>query len=130
VETIIQQIIMDLGKNICKQIEEDGLSNIDQFASDALELCKRSVRELLTRIVQQLNEEFRMNKRFRKEQGLVLKEKDRERSILTEVGCLYIKRDYYQEKASNRYLYPLDYIIGLPAYDYGLVLVSKSQYLT
>jgi hypothetical protein len=117
VETIIQQIIMELGKNICRQIEKGGLSNIDQFASDALELCKGSVRELLMRIIQQLNEEFRNDKRFRKEQGLVLKEKDRGRSLLTEVGQLGIKRDYYYEKASNRYLYPLDYIIGLPAYE-------------
>ena len=59
VETIIQQIIMELGKNICRQIERGGLSKIDQFASDALELCKGSVRELLMRIIQQLNEEFR-----------------------------------------------------------------------
>lgn len=116
-DNIIQQIIMDLGKNICRKIEEGGLSDIDQFASDALELCKSSVRELLTRIVQQMNEELRMNKRFRKEQGLVLKEKDRERSILTEVGQIYIKRDYYYEKASKKYLYPLDYMIGLPPYE-------------
>ena len=116
-DTIIQQIIVELGRNIVRQIEEDGLSNIDQFASDVLELCKGSVRELLTRIVQQLNEELRSDKTFRKEQGLILKEKDRERSLLTEVGQLNIKRDYYREKGSNKYLYPLDYIIGMPAYE-------------
>lgn len=117
VEYIVQQIMMELGRNICKQIEEDGLSNIDQFASDVLELCKGSVRKLLTRVVQQLNEELRMDKIFRKEQGLYLKEKNRERSIYTEVGQLSIKRDYYREKKSNQYIYPLDHIIGIPTYE-------------
>jgi hypothetical protein len=84
VETIVQQIIAELGRNICKRIEEGGISNIDQFASDALGLCKESVRALISGIVKQLNEELRADKAFRKEQGLVLKEKDRQRSLLTE----------------------------------------------
>ena len=116
-ETIVQQIIAELGRNICKRIEEEGLSDIDQFASDALELCKGSVRDLISGIVKQLNEELRRDKAFRKEQGLVLKEKDRERSLLTEVGRIEIERDYYHEKESNHYGSPLDLMIGLPAYE-------------
>jgi len=48
VETIVQQIIVELGRNICKRIEEGGISDIDQFASDALGLCKESVRALIS----------------------------------------------------------------------------------
>lgn len=33
---IIHQIIEELGRNILKNIEEGGLSDIDQFASEAL----------------------------------------------------------------------------------------------
>ena len=116
-ETIVQQIVMELGKNICQKIEEDGLANIDQFATDALDLCKGSVRELLSQVVRHLNENFRADKTFRKEQGLVLKEKDRERSLLTEAGVINIRRDYYQIKGSNQYVYPLDTMIGISAYD-------------
>ena len=116
-ETIVQQIIAKLGRNICSRIEKEGLSDIDQFASDALSLCKESVRELISGIVKQLNEELRADKAFRKEQGLVLKEKDRERSLLTEVGRIDIARDYYQEKTTGDYVYPLDFIIGMPAYE-------------
>lgn len=116
-ETIVQQIIAELGRNICKRIEEGGISDIDQFASDALGLCKESVRALISGIVKQLNEELRADKAFRKEQGLVLKEKDRQRSLLTEVGRIDIERDYYYEKAKGAYVYPLDFIIGIYAYE-------------
>ncbi|NLZ27344.1 MAG: ISLre2 family transposase [Firmicutes bacterium] len=116
-ETIVQQIIMELGKNICKRIEKEGLSDIDRFATDALDLCKGSVRDLISGIARQLNEELRADKSFRKEQGLVLKEKDRERSLLTEVGRIDIVRDYYHERAKDAYVYPLDSILGIPAYE-------------
>ncbi len=116
-ETIVQQIIVELGRNICKRIEKEGLSDIDQFATDALGLCKECVRELIAGIVKQLNEELRADKSFRKGQGLVLKEKDRGRSLLTEVGRIDIARDYYQEKTTGTYVYPLDFLLGIPAYE-------------
>lgn len=84
-ETIVQQIIVELGRNIYKRIEEGGISDIDQFASDALGLCKESVRALISGIVKQLNEELRADKAFRKEQGLVLKEKDQQRIVFDEI---------------------------------------------
>ena len=117
VNNIIYQIIEELGRNILKNIEEGGLSDIDQFASEALELCKGSVRELISEIVEQLNKEFRSDKKFRKELGLALKEKDRQRSLLTEVGLIDFKRDYKHEKESDTYFYPLDIMIGLTPYE-------------
>ena len=103
-ETIVQQIVLELGNNLCKKVEKEGLSNIDQFATEALELCKGSVRDLISQILQQLNEDLRRDKAFRKEQGLVLKEKDRKRSLLTEVGEIHFNRDYYQINGSNEYV--------------------------
>ncbi len=89
---------MELGRNICKRIEKKGFSDIDQFATDALGHCKESVRELIAGIAKQLNEKLREDKAFRKKQGLVLKEKDRERSLFTEVGRIDIARDYYRDR--------------------------------
>ena len=116
-ETIVQQIVLELGNNLCKKVEKEGLSNIDQFATEALELCKGSVRDLISQILQQLNEDLRRDKAFRKEQGLVLKEKDRKRSLLTEVGEIHFNRDYYQINGSNEYVHPLDFMVGITAYE-------------
>lgn len=117
VKDIILQINEELWKKILKKIEEGGLSDIDQFSSEALELCKASIRELITKIVEQLNEELRANKRYRREIGLSLKEKDRERSIFNDVGYINIKRDYYYDKKSKGYIYPIDLMLGITPYE-------------
>jgi len=117
VETIIQQISMEMAKEICRRVEEGGMSDIDRFATEALELCKESVQEIITQIVKKLNDELRADKAYRKEQGLLLKETERERCLLTEIGLITISRDYYRIKASNEYVYPIDSMLGLAAYE-------------
>ena len=114
---IILQITEELRKKILKKIEEGGLSDIDQFSLEAMELCKASIRELILKIVDQLNEELRSNKRLRREIGLSLREKDRERSIFNDVGYINIKRDYYYDKESKEYIYPIDLMLGITPYE-------------
>jgi len=117
VETIIQQICMEMAKKICRRVEEGGMSNIDQFATDALEHCKESVREIIRQIVKELNDGLRADKAYRKEQGLIMKEKERERCLLTEIGPITIRRDYYLSKSGNKYICPIDSMLGLTAYE-------------
>jgi len=117
VKDIILRIIEELVTKILQKIEEGGLSDIDQFSSESLELCKASIRELISEIVNRLNEELRSNKKFRREIGLSLKEKDRERSIFNDVGYINIKRDYYYDKKSKGYIYPIDLMLGITPYE-------------
>ena len=117
INNIILQIIKELVKKILQKIEEGGLSDIDQFSSEALELCKASIRELISEIVNRLNEELRSNKKFRREIGLSLKEKERERSIFNDVGYINIKRDYYYDKERKGYIYPIDLMLGITPYE-------------
>lgn len=114
---IILQIIEELVKKILQKIEEGGLSDIDQFSSESLELCKASIRELISEIVNRLNEELRSNKKFRREIGLSLKEKERGRSIFNDVGYINIKRDYYYDKERKGYIYPIDLMLGITPYE-------------
>lgn len=115
-ETIVHQITEELSKKILNLIKNNGLRDISWFASEALDCCKESVGELIVSAVGQLNEEVRADKGFRKEQGLVLKEKDRPRSIFTDVGMIDFKRDYFWSKVEGTYLYPVDTMIGLEPY--------------
>ena len=65
----------------------------------------------------QLNESIRKEKATRKELGLVLKEKNCKRSILTELGTLNLPRDYFFDKTCDRYVFVLDAMLGLQRYE-------------
>lgn len=116
-ETIIQQIALDLAKNISKKAMDCGLSNIDALASDVLNDCKTAARQMLEAFSQELNCQIREDKAGRKALGLVLHEKNRSRSLFTELGTMHLDRDYYWDKHCGGYVYPLDEITGIAKYE-------------
>ena len=116
-ETIIQQVTAKMIEGIYKKVNENSLANIDQLATDLLKLSKETICELIPALVMHLNEQVRKDKAFRKVQGLTLKERGRSRTISTEAGEISYCRDYYQEKKSGKYIYPIDKIVGVEAYE-------------
>ena len=116
-ETIIQQIAKKLINKILEKAYSGGISDIDALSSAVLGDCKEAAVEMIEEITVQLNRQIRNDKRRRKEEGLVLKEKERGRSLLTELGRLDISRDYYYDKKNDEYVYLLDHVIGLREYE-------------
>ena len=116
-ETIIQQIAKKLINKILEKAYSGGISDIDALSSAVLGDCKEAAVEMIEEITVQLNRQIRNDKRRRKEEGLVLKEKERGRSLLTELGRLAISRDYYYDKKNDEYVYLLDHVIGLREYE-------------
>ena len=100
-ENIILQKVAELARNIVKKSMEGEIFDIDLLTSDILdECCKLSI-EIVEVIVEKMNLQLRNEKAFRKEKGMVIKMKDRPRTICTKLGQLTIKRDYYCEKESG-----------------------------
>lgn len=116
-ETIIQQITIDLVRKIVMKASGEELSDLDALAAAIFEDCAGSARLILQEVIRLRNLEFRADKAFRKEKGLVLKEKDRPRQILTKLGMIEWERDYYYDKASGQFLYPLDHMLGIRSYE-------------
>lgn len=114
---IIQQISEKLIKKILEKAYSTGLSDIDILSSSVLEDCKSAARDILEAIVSDLNLQIREDKASRKARGLILKEKNRNRSLLTELGRLNLPRDYYYDKKEGKYEYLLDRVIGLQGYE-------------
>lgn len=114
---IIQQISEKLTKKILEKAYSTEISDIDLLSSSVLEDCKSAARDILEAIVSDLNVQIREDKLSRKEKGLVLKEKNRDRSLLTELGRLNLPRDYYYDKKEGKYEYVLDNVIGLQGYE-------------
>ena len=114
---IIQQISEKLTKKILEKAYSGGICDIDLLSSSVLEDCKSAARDILEAIVSDLNIKIREDKPSRKARGLILKEKNRERSLFTEIGRLNLPRDYYYDKKEGKYEYVLDNVIGLQGYE-------------
>ena len=114
---IIQQITLELVKKITEKAINGGIYDIDMLSSIVLDDCKTAAREILKAIIAELNSQIREDKVGRKEQGLILKEKERPRQLLTELGTIDFTRDYYHDKTSGRYIYPLDEVLSVKPYE-------------
>ena len=115
-EQIIQQLALNMAKNITEKALYGGLTDIDALATEVLPCCKETACHIIEAIVDSLNLSLRDAKEDRKAAGLVIKEKDRPRSILTELGPINIHRDCYYNKYSGHCETTLDKMIGIESY--------------
>ncbi len=116
-EHIIHQLTLTMVEKITKKSLSDEIYDIDALASDVEQICKDTARTIIESVVQQMNQTLRDDKAGRKSQGLVLKEKNRERHLYTKLGTLDLKRDYYYSNAEKRYVAVLDHVLGLKAFE-------------
>ena len=76
-ETIIQQITLELGRKITKKALSGGLNDIDAFSHDIFTDCKEASVLMIETICKEL---------------------------VTERGRIEVARDYYQDKKNSRYV--------------------------
>lgn len=115
-ERIIQQITVELVRKITEKAYSGGISDVDALASSVLQDCKQATASIIEVICSEINLQIREDKPVRKELGLVLKEKERPRELLTDLGKLSLPRDYYYDKKQEKYVSVLDHMIGLRNY--------------
>lgn len=115
-EHSILQITLELTEKIVEKALNGELSDIDALASDVLNDCRESSCRIIETIVCEMNLQLRNSVAFRKEAGLVMKEKERPRTILTELGELNLRRDYYRNKNTGEYEATLDHMLGIEPY--------------
>lgn len=91
------------------------ITDLDATASELKKDSDELSRKILQTIIEEMNQSLREDKATRKEMGLVMKEKDRKRCILTELGEIHFNRDYYYNKNSDRYEAPIDQMLSIEA---------------
>ena len=82
-EHIIQQLALDLGKNILKKAVKKENIDLDMLCNEISEECRSTARHMLEAIIDSWNEEMRQNKHERKEAGLVIQQRNRVRNQVT-----------------------------------------------
>ncbi|MCR5175049.1 MAG: ISLre2 family transposase [Oscillospiraceae bacterium] len=113
----IQQIALELGEKVSNYAEEGTITDLDQMASDVFQDCKKATLAMLRQLTDQINRSIRDDKAGRKQNNLVLKEKNRPRTILLKLGSFTYERDCYYNKETKAYLYPLDEILQIEKYE-------------
>ena len=116
-EHIIQQLALDLGKNILKKATKKENIDLDTLCNEISEDCRQTARQMLGVIIDSWNEDIRKDKAGRKKAGLVIQQRDRVRNQVTSLGTFEWRRDYYLDKKNERYVYPLDAILKVQRYD-------------
>lgn len=114
-ETIIQQIAMELVKNILKDVQRTNL-NPNELSGRLLASCKEAVCKITEACAQEVNQQMRCDKAWRKGR-LIVKEKNRVRRILSAIGELRFEWDYYYDPENKRYAAPLDEMLGIAPYE-------------
>lgn len=113
----ILQFAINLAEEIYKRAERGEIRDLDIMADEVLKDCKETANQIIQEIIRHMNEEFRKDKETRKELGLVIKEKDRPRRLLTALGYTSFSRDYFYDKQSDSYIYFLDQTLGIEKYE-------------
>ena len=109
----ILQLAVKLTEKICERTKTGEIQDLDLMAEGVLRDCKETSVQVVQVIIKALNEEIRNDKESRKEMGLVIKEKDRPRQILTALGQIRFERDYCFDKNTGEYVTPLDRMLRI-----------------
>lgn len=128
-ETIIQQIVIELIGKLLEDVKKAGL-NLNKLTNLMLADCKETACRIAVECAQEVNQQMRRDKAWRKGR-LVLKEKNRPRRVLTSIGELQLERDYYCDPNQKSYTTPLDEVLGIAAYErllpaIGVELVTQA----
>jgi hypothetical protein len=86
---------------------------LDDLETQGMQILEKMLGEIVSMYVEHLSEHILKNKTGRKKAQLVLHRKADSRRIYTRFGELSFKRDYYLNKQTNTYYYPIDEILGL-----------------
>ena len=122
----ILQFAIDLAMKICQRAENGEIRDLDVMAEAVLGDCKEASIQVMGELIRNMNEGFREDKQTRKDLGLIIKEKDRSRSLLTALGQIDFSRDYFYDKGNSRYTCVLDQMLGIAKYERVSAAVSAA----
>ena len=115
-ENIIAQQMVKMQGEILDIIRANGLGNIGETAEGLFQVVKENTCELLRAILEATDTAIAEAKAVRKADGLKVKERGVKRSLQTSLGEIEYQRTYY-ETAEGKYVYLLDHLIGVEAYE-------------
>ncbi len=112
VRTIVQEIMEQFQQKIFRFFQGDGV-RLAEAESQLSQAAKEFTVEMLQAYVQQLSVNLEEDRQGRRKAGLVIERKREERRLLTQLGEICFRRDYYWDKHKQCYRYPVDEALGI-----------------
>ena len=113
---IIPQIAIKMVEKVTENLRTTGINSIGQAINELVPIVNETVLEILKAVIEETDEILlRGTKKLRKEDGISIKEKNIERTVLTDIGELKFRRTYF--KTENGYVYLTDQVIGIESYE-------------
>ncbi|MDB8854494.1 UPF0236 family protein, partial [Peptostreptococcus anaerobius] len=100
-----------------KTLKESKNLSLDIITPEIREESNNTCLSIVEEYIKYVNLEMRNQKKDRKSKGLVIKEKDVDRKVITCLGELEYSRDIYFNKVENVYVKPIDSIFGIEPYE-------------
>ena len=115
--SIIQQIAAELTEKVLETLMNDGLSDIGKTVKSFVPIVSGTVLKIVSAYLQEMDDALCVGaKAIRKQDGITVKERRVNRTILTELGELNYQRTYFRLK-DGTFLYLLDQLIGVEEYE-------------
>ena len=113
----IQQITVRAVEEICKTIQESGLEDIGKVIKELIPKTARMALEIIKSCIEEMDQSLvYAAKAQRRQDGITVKERAVERTVITELGDLHYRRTYFA-LPDGSYAYILDHLIGVEAYE-------------
>lgn len=112
-ETIIQQIVSNLSKDIYKYLADGGISNIGKASKEIMGMLIKASHQILKEFIKGLDQSLQNEKALRKEDGWTIKEKNVSRKYLLSTGEFEYERTSFVNSKNKEHIYLLDYLIGV-----------------
>lgn len=111
IENVIEKLKVDLEAFF--QGTETALDVAESFFSRKI---STAITDLVAAYYEKVDADLLADKKGRKEAGLVVERRRCRREILTELGMVKYHRTYYKRTADGCYIYPVDAVAGIEAY--------------
>jgi hypothetical protein len=116
-EHIIHQLVLDFTEKLLDESGRFMTEGIGGTTSQMLVLCKEHAAAISSAMLERMDEVLRAEKVQRKEDGLVVHERNVPRSPLTAIGQVPYRRTCFKDKERGETTYLLDDIIGVRSYE-------------
>ena len=115
--TIVIQNCINFINKILSFMSEPKIKKLEELEIGLEAITDNFLLNMTQTYIESYDKEIKADKKWRKENGLVVERNDDKREILIKFGMLTYHRTYYYDKQNDTYIYLVDEALGIDPYE-------------